>query len=189
MTRFPSKPCASFPIASVGHRALPLLAFVGSVFAANPGIAVVPYPEGATTIHFSFNGSPRPDYPIIRPPAPYHADDGFGFVESPGLIGTARGVMAPRYFRFDTRMPAGVYEVTLVFGGTPGESLVHVRAEGQPVVQELRIARGETATKAFTVTVKPGTNAVAPLDGDGRLTLEFTGTNPSLMKLNIQPAP
>src|SRR4051812_16203566 len=69
------------------------------------------YPEGITTLHFAFEGSPNGDRPIIRPPAFYRAEDGFGFVDSPGLIGTARGVTAPKYFRFDVNLPAGTYEV------------------------------------------------------------------------------
>src|SRR6267378_161167 len=65
------------------------------------------YPEGATTMHFAFEGSPNGDRPIVRPPAIYHAEDGFGFVDSPGLIGTATGVTAPKYFRFDVNLPPG----------------------------------------------------------------------------------
>lgn len=147
------------------------------------------YPEGATTLHFAFEGSPNGDRPIIRPPAFYQAQDGFGFVDSPGLIGTSRGVTAPKYFRFDVNLPAGTYDVSVTLGGTDGESVTHIKAENhQSMVEDVRVARGQTATKTFTVTVKRGAAGTTALGGDARLNLEFEGTNPSLMKLDIKPA-
>ncbi|HWA08190.1 MAG TPA: hypothetical protein VG838_01855 [Opitutaceae bacterium] len=148
------------------------------------------YPDGATTMHFAFEGSPNGDRPIVRPPAVYHADDGFGFVDSPGLIGTARGVTAPKHFRFDVNLPAGTYEISVTLGGTAGESVTSVKAENQqPMVPEVRVAPGQSATKTFVVTVKAGPAGATALESDGRLNLEFDGTNPSLMKLDIKPAP
>lgn len=146
------------------------------------------YPDGATTLHFAFEGSPNGDRPIIRPPAFYQPDDGFGFVDSPGLIGTALGVTAPKYFRFDVNLPAGTYDVSVALGGTNGESVTSVKAENhQPMVPETRVARGQKSVQSFTVTVKRGAAGDTSLEGDGRLTLEFEGTNPSLMKLDIKP--
>ena len=146
------------------------------------------YPDGATTMHFAFEGSPNGDRPIVRPPAIYHADDGFGFVDSPGLTGTAVGVTAPKYFRFDVNLPAGTYEISVTLGGTPGESITNIRAENhQPMVSDVHIARGQRVVKTFTVTVKHGAAGDTTLEGDGRLTLEFEGTSPSLMKLDIKP--
>ena len=147
------------------------------------------YPDGATTMHFAFEGSPNGDRPIVRPPAIYHADDGFGFVDSPGLTGTAVGVTAPKYFRFDVNLPAGTYEISVTLGGTPGESITNIKAENhQPMVPDVHIARGQRAVKTFTVTVKHGAAGDTTLEGDGRLTLEFEGTSPSLMKLDIKPS-
>ena len=151
-------------------------------------LAGVFYPDGATTMHFAFEGSPNGDRPVVRPPAFYHADDGFGFVDSPGLIGTARGVTATKYFRFDVNVPAGTYDVTVTLGGTAGDSVTNIQAENhRPMVQDVHVARGQSATKTFTVVVKRGAAGDPSLDGDGRLTLEFSGTNPSLMKLDIKP--
>src|SRR5476651_355216 len=84
------------------------------------------YPDGATTMHFAFEGSPNGDRPIVRPPAIYHADDGFGFVDSPGLTGTALGVTAPKYFRFDVNLPAGTYDIAVTLGGTREESITNI---------------------------------------------------------------
>ena len=147
------------------------------------------YPEGATTLHFAFEGSPNGDRPIVRPPATYYVEDGFGFVDSPGLIGTALGVTAPKYFRFDVNLPAGTYDISVTLGGTRDESVTSIKAENhQPMVSDVHVARGERAVKTFTVTVKRGAAGDQSLDGDGRLTLEFEGINPSMMKLDIKPS-
>ena len=150
------------------------------------------YPDGATTLHFAFEGSPNGDRPVVRPPAYYKADDGFGFVDSPGLIGTSRGVTAPKYFRFDANIPAGTYEVTVVCGGASGDSTTQVKAEGKAIDGEINAARNQTGTKTFTVTVRRGnaTNGekTDSIETDARINLEFSGTNPSLMKLDIKPA-
>jgi len=166
-----------------------VLGATAGILLAGTTPAGVFYPDGATTLHFAFEGSPNGDRPVIRPPAFYRADDGFGFVDSPGLIGTARGVTAPKYFRFDVNMPAGTYDVSVVLGGGAGESGFGIKAENhQPMVQDVRVARGQSVTKTFTVTVKAATTAGGSLETDGRLTLEFEGTNPVLMKLDIKPA-
>jgi hypothetical protein len=171
---------------------LPVKSFAAALGALQLAAAVsagVFYPDGATTLHFAFEGSPNGDRPIVRPPAIYHADDGFGFVASPGLIGTALGVTAPKYFRFDVNLPAGTYEVSATLGGTRDESTTSIKAEGhQPVVADVHVARGQRSVQTFKVTVKRGAPGDASLAGDGRLTLEFEGTNPSLMKLDIKPA-
>jgi hypothetical protein len=163
---------------------------VGALVISTVAVAGVFYPEGATTLHFAFEGSPNGDRPIVRPPAFYHADDGFGFVDSPGLIGTARGVTAPKYFRFDVNLPAGTYDVTVTLGGTAEESITSIKAENhQPMVSDVHVGRGQSAVKTFTVTVKRGAAGDTSLVGDGRLNLEFEGTNPSLMKLDVKPGP
>jgi hypothetical protein len=147
------------------------------------------YPEGTTTLQFAFEGSPNGDRPIVRPPATYYVEDGFGFVDSPNLIGTALGVTAPKYFRFDVNLPAGTYDISVTLGGTRDESVTSIKAENhQPMVSDVHVARGERAVKTFTVTVKRGAAGDRSLEGDGRLTLEFEGTNPSLMKLDIKPS-
>src|SRR5262245_59947085 len=91
-------------VGSLRSRAGLPLAMIGALIAATAGLGGVFYPDGATTMHFAFEGSPNGDRPIGRPLAIYHADDGFGFVDSPGLVGTARGVTAPKYFRFDVNL-------------------------------------------------------------------------------------
>ena len=161
----------------------------GALLVSAAAFAGVFFPDGATTLHFAFEGSPNGDRPIIRPPAFFQAADGFGFVDSPALTGSARGVTAPKYFRFDVVLPPGTYDVAVTLGGGETESVTSVKAENhQPVVPEVRVARGQNAVKTFTVTVKPGALKDTALETDGRLNLEFEGTNPSLMKLDIKPS-
>jgi lysophospholipase L1-like esterase len=150
------------------------------------------YPDGATKMHFAFEGSPNGDRPIVRAPQFYHAEDGFGFVDSPLLIGTAQGVTAPKYFRFDVNLPAGNYDVTITFGGTRTESITTVKAEGhRPMLLDVHAAPRQSVTRTFTVNVRHGTVGASEHDGwldlDGCLNLEFCGTNPSMMKMDIAP--
>jgi hypothetical protein len=165
-----------------------LAALAWSAVISSAVFAGVFYPDGATTLHFAFEGSPNGDRPIVRPPAFYHADDGFGFVDSPDLIGTALGVTAPTYFQFDVNLPAGTYDVTVTLGGTPGESITSIKAEHLPTaVQDVHVVHGQSAVKTFTVIVKPRAVGSAAPGDDARLVLEFAGTNPSLMKLDVKP--
>ncbi len=164
---------------------------------AAPAMSGVFYPDGTTTLHFAFEGSPNGDRPIIRPPAFYRADDGFGFVDSPAVVGTSRGVTAPKYFRFDVNVPPGNYDVSFIPGGTQGESVTTVKAEGhRAMLLDARAAggrggrgggQGAAAQNLFTVNVRRGAGQPETLDTDARLNLEFIGSSPSMMKLDIVP--
>ncbi|HVT88195.1 MAG TPA: hypothetical protein VHD56_05035 [Tepidisphaeraceae bacterium] len=146
------------------------------------------YPDGARTLHFAFEGNPNSDRPVIRPPGFYEPDAGFGFIDSPTLFGTSRGVTAPRYFRFDVNLPDGNYDVTVLPGGTQGESVATFKAEGHRTML-LGVhagSGGQALQNTFTVNVRHGGPGNA-LDSDGRLNLEFVGINPSMMKLDIKP--
>jgi hypothetical protein len=171
----------------VGHWDLVIAALL-SVVISTAVVAGVFYPEGATTLHFAFEGSPNGDRPIVRPPAFYHADDGFGFVDSPGLIGTNSGVTAPKYFRFDVNLPAGTYDVTVRLGGADEESINNIKAENKTMATDIHVNRRQSSVQTFTVTVKHGAAGDASLEGDQRLNLEIEGTNPSMMKLDIKPS-
>jgi lysophospholipase L1-like esterase len=179
------------------------LAGAACVAAVSGGIAGagVFYPDGARTLHFAFEGSPNSDRPVVRPPAIYHPEDGFGFVDSPGLVGNAVGVQAPQYFRFDVNLPPGNYNVTVRLGGAgsgiggvSAPTVATIRAEGhRAMVLDAAPPPGGRAgvEKTFTVNVRRGELGPNPHDGwldlDDKLTLEFSGTNPALMKLDVKP--
>jgi hypothetical protein len=167
----------------------PLFVSAVLLFFSASAVAGIFYKEGETTLHFAFEGSPNGDRPIIRPPANYYAEDGFGFVNSPTLVGTSTGVTAPKYFRFDVNIPAGTYDVSVRIGGTKEDSITSIKAEGQATaVKDVTVAPKQNEVRSFTVTVKRGATGDTSIEGDGCLTLEFEGTNPSLMKLDIKPA-
>ena len=165
-----------------------------ALFALTPSAARsgVFYDDGATTMHFAFEGSPNGDRPIVRAPAFYHADDGFGFVDSPTLTGNAQGVSAPKYFRFDVNLPPGNYDVAVTLGNPELDSVTTVKAEGhRPMLLDVQAFAGEPVTRTFTVNVRhgdvPKTEHDGWLDNDARINLEFEGVRPSLMKLDIRP--
>jgi lysophospholipase L1-like esterase len=167
-------------------------AFVAAVLLSLPLVSVsragVVYPEGATTLHFAFEGSPNGDFPVIRPPSPYAPEIGFGFVDSPTLIGNARGAQADHYLRFDADLPEGNYDVTVALGSPLTDSLVTVRAQAhRPYVAQVRTSRGETRRVTFTVNIHKDVSARNELNSDGRFHLELTGDHPSIMKLDIKP--
>lgn len=162
--------------------------------AASTVVGGVFYKDGETTLHFAFEGSPNPDRPIIRPPAFYRAEDGFGFVDSPTLRATGRGCTAPKYFRFDVNLPEGNYDVSIIMGGAQGESVTTIKAEAhRAMLLDARAAGGrggQSTPKTFTINIRrggPAKDAESALDFDGRLNLQFIGTNPSMMKLDIKP--
>jgi len=149
------------------------------------------YDDGTTTMHFAFEGSPNGDWPIVRAPGFYHADDGFGFVDSPTLRGVNTSVTAPKYFRFDVNLPDGNYDVGVTLGGAQN-SVTTVKAEAhRPMLLNVRSGVRDSVEQVFTVNVCNGgvrpTDSSTSMDMDGRLNLEFVGTNPSLMKLDIMP--
>jgi hypothetical protein len=153
-------------------------------------LAGVFYPDGATTLHFAFEGSPNGDRPIIRPPATYYPEDGFGFVDSPQLVGTSRGVTAAKYFRFDVNVPPGTYDVTVRSGGVAADGNFTIKAEGKETsVGDIQVPPRGDVTRTFATTVKHGDNPAGQksMELDARLNLEFVGTNPSMMKLDIKP--
>jgi lysophospholipase L1-like esterase len=147
----------------------------------------VPYPAGTTTQHFTFQGSPGSDQPIIRAPAAYHADDGYGFVDSPTLRGDATGVEAKDYLRFDVNLPDGNYDVTLQLGNPAKPTDVSVKAEAhRGMATNIHTQPRQPATVNFTVNVHTN-KLLIPIDTDGRLTVEVVGNSPSLMKYDVKP--
>ncbi len=147
----------------------------------------VPYPAGSRTQHFTFQGSPGSDAPIIRAPAAYHADDGYGFVDSPSLRGNATGVAATDYLRFDVNVPDGNYNVTLLLGNPTKATDVSVKAEAhRGMATNIHTNPRQSLPVTFTVNVHTN-KLLIPIDTDGRLTIEIVGQNPSLMKYDVKP--
>ncbi|HVS71525.1 MAG TPA: rhamnogalacturonan acetylesterase [Phycisphaerae bacterium] len=147
----------------------------------------VPYPAGTRAQHFTFQGSPGSDQPIIRPPAAYLDDDGYGFVDSSAVRGEATGAEAPEYLRFDVKLPDGNYDVSLLLGNPSKETDVSVKAEAhRGMATNIHTNPRQAVTVNFTVNVHTN-KLLIPIDTDGRLTVEVVGKNPSLMKYDVKP--
>jgi lysophospholipase L1-like esterase len=160
---------------------------VAAAMAGAAGGDGVPYPAGTRTQHYTFQGSPGSDQPIIRPPATFKADDGYGFVDSPTVRANAQGVEAKDYLRFDVNVPDGNYDVTLTLGNPSKETEVSVKAEAhRGMATGIHTAPRQNATVTFTVNVHTAPMLI-PIDKDGRLTVEIVGQNPSLMKYDVKP--
>ncbi|HEY4328302.1 MAG TPA: hypothetical protein VGN88_01100, partial [Phycisphaerae bacterium] len=147
---------------------LPVL--LSAVFlAVSSAFAGVFYPEGATTLHFAFEGSPNGDRPIVRPPALYAKESGFGFVDSPELVGNANGVQAPQFFRFDADLPEGNYDVSVTVGSPSAPSVTTIRSqEHRPMAVDVRTQARQTARVNFTVNLHKDPINKTEMNSDGR---------------------
>lgn len=107
--------------------------------------------------------------------------------------------VAPRSLRITSPVPEGVYDVTVTVGHPTRPTAVTVKAEARRLMlQDLRVEPGQTATRTFTVAVKRPTLASGrrialkpsqpAANWDGRLSLEFSGSDPNVAAVAIEPA-
>ena len=136
------------------------------------------------------SGTPMVGYKKVAAGAMYDAGAGYGFEP---------GEAQPRYF--SVRVPAeGNYKVTITLGDSTGESVTTVKAELRRLMLErVRVAAGEFATKSFIVNVRRAaisTGGEVRLKDrektfeagawDDKLTLEFTDARPAVARLEIE---
>ena len=106
---------------------------------------------------------------------------------------------APRSLRITSPVPEGVYDVTVTVGHPTRPTAVTVKAEARRLMlQDLRVEPGQTATRTFTVAVKRATLAsgrriaIKPsqpaANWDDGLSLEFSGSDPNVAAVAIEPA-
>jgi lysophospholipase L1-like esterase len=107
-------------------------------------------------------------------------------------------------FRFSVAVPPGNYRVTVKLGSATHESTTTVKAETRRLMLERVVtAAGESTTRTFTVNVRtpvmppgnaikldtrewnPATNESVTPTWDDRLTLQFSGTRPSVGTVEI----
>lgn len=119
-----------------------------------------------------------------------------------GLAGEGSGIdgdVALGPVRFSTPMPEGVYDVTVTLGHPTRPTAVTVKAEARRLMlQDLRVGPGQATTRTFTVAVKRPTLASGrrillkpsqpAANWDGRLSLEFSGSDPNVAAVTIKPA-
>ena len=157
------------------------------LFAVVPAVAQPALKVSCTAAIAPFRGEVKYGFDLIAPP---EAFDG----------GACSGA---KTFFFSAAEGDGDYRVTLTLGG-PRRSVTTVRAESRRLmVKQLALAAGASQTVTFNVHVRTkviaGTNPaqevrlkpreVGALDlGDDKLTLEFSGENPSVRSIAIEPA-
>lgn len=122
---------------------------------------------------------------------------GFDLTPSPQLESHACAATAP--FFLSVREPEGNYRVTVVLGGGSAAANTTVKAEARRLmVWQVLTAVHNSATRRFVVNIRTARiNAsesvrlkpreIGNLDWDNKLTLEFTGTHPTVQSIQIQP--
>ena len=171
-----------------------------------------------TAFKFDFgSGAVAPGYTQVTPDMAYSAELGYGF--EPGSVATAvdrggdplRGdfITSAQPFLFSVKLPEGNYRVTVTLGDAAGESVTTIKAESRRLmVERVATARGQFATRAFTVNVRnskvppppknaPGNDHVELNDRengpnglvyhwDDKLTLEFNNTRPCVCAVELE---
>lgn len=142
------------------------------------------------------SGTVPPGFTQVSQLMAYDPTRGFGF-----LHGERAAPNQPKVFAVD--VPEGNYDVTIRFGDPASATSTTIKAESRRLMLEkVETAPGKFETRTFTVNVrKPaistgGTTSLnsrelgppATPDWDEHLTLEFNGSRPGVVSLEIQPA-
>jgi len=151
-------------------------------------------------LRFDFSGGKvDPDWTTVSTAQLYSPSTGFGFESIARPDAGAGGVTGERPFLFSVDVPEGNYRVTATLGGNDHASTNTVKAELRRLMMEnLNVGKGEAVTREFCVSVrtpkisggdfvrlKPREKTNEMVNWDDRLTLEFSGTRPSLRTLEI----
>jgi len=163
----------------------------------------------ASTYIFALGNVMNPNGFTVVPDGMNYAPGKFGFdmnTRPMGYVGDAVGVHAEGPIAFSVDLPEGNYKVTVNLGG-PQEATTTVLAESRRLFfEKIHTAAGKSQTVDFLVNIRnskvppPPTNAPGgsevrlntldnPLTWDDKLSLEFSGTNPSVQTIKIEPAP
>ena len=148
-------------------------------------------------IRFQFGSAEAaPGFTRVDPATIYTAERGFGFETG----------AASQAFAFSVRVPEGNYRVTVTLGHPATESVTTVKAETRRLMLErVRTAAGAFSKHAFTVNVRgPRLRSGGEVDldsremnlatrepivrhWDDRLTLAFSGAQPAVAAIEIEP--
>ncbi len=100
----------------------------------------------------------------VVPATVYSKERGYGFDLGSAVSAVDRGGADPlrgdfctsdKPFFFSVDLPEGNYNVTVILGDQAGESTTTVKAESRRLMLEkVRTARGEFASRTFTVNVR-----------------------------------
>lgn len=182
--------------------AIPRLIAAWACVCAWPALA-----QSGTSWKFQFGAeSAEPGRRTLLPGDAYPSARGFGF--EPGSAVTAvpgGGIAADQPFFLSVQVPAGNYRVTVTLGNPQAAAVTTVKAEVRRLMLErIATAPGQTIRKSFTVNVRdpklsdgrevdldsrerdPASGKILSRDWDDKLTLEFSGTHPSVQAMEIE---
>jgi len=146
-------------------------------------------------------GSAAAGFTVVAPDQIYEVDRGLGF-EPGGKVVAGNGFCTSEQpFYFSVKLPEGNYRVTVTLGDPAGEATTTVKAELRRLMLEKVATKNETVRRTFIVNVRTpqiaGGGEVRLKDRertaearawDDRLTLEFSGQRPCLVRLEIEKA-
>lgn len=123
---------------------------------------------------------------------------GFDLTASPQV--TNAGCTSDSPFFVSIAEPEGNYRVTVELGNGTGAAVTTIKAEARRLmVEQVSTRPGQKVKRSFVVNVRtpyisPSESVrlkpreVGNLDWDEKLTLEFTGTHPSVRSIEVEPA-
>jgi fibronectin type 3 domain-containing protein len=155
-----------------------------------PGITPVTKPIATPKLPYKFDFGTGPvatGYTKILPTTAYSSTRGYGFASTSGLSAINRGkpdslhedfITSSKPFTFNTDLPNGDYDVTVIMGDAAGTSANTVKAEfGRIALNKVTTAAGQFTQRTFTVNV-----------ADEQLNLQFAWTAPKIDGIEIAKA-
>ena len=152
-----------------------------------PGITPVTTNPSSPKLPYKFDFGAGPvvaGYTQILPTTAYSAARGYGFASTANLVSVDRGrpdallrdfITSSKPFTFNTDLPNGNYNVTVILGDEAGTSATTIKAEfGRIVLNKVTTATGHFTQQTFTVNV-----------ADEQLNLQFAWTAPKIEALEI----
>jgi lysophospholipase L1-like esterase len=155
-----------------------------------PGITPVTTPIATPKLPYKFDfgtGPVESGYTKIVPTTAYNATRGYGFADTTGLVAVNRGtpdnlhgdfITSSKPFTFNTDLPNGDYDVTVILGDADGTSATTVKAEfGRIALNKVTTTRGNFVQQTFTVNI-----------ADEQLNLQFAWTAAKVDGIEIAKA-
>ena len=171
----------------------------------------------AQTLRFDFgSGETMPGFTGVSASAVYSDETGYGFepdgvpadvLNKKGTALTSDYVTSDKVFKFSVKLPEGTYKVSVTLGNTAGTSATTVKSEVRRLhVADFRTAKGKTEQICFNANIRTPQlsknneiklnsrefdfekGEVKTYTWDGKLTLQFYGSEPCVCGVEIEPA-
>ncbi len=174
-------------MSTINRTVSPLLLFAWTTATMSLALSA----EGKIEYHFDFSGKKSgPGILSVAPDTVYGRNSPFGYD-----LNTVRKEGMPFFFSVD--VPEGNYRVRVVLGNENAESTTTVKAEARRLMLlNVKNDKGKFSEHFFTVNVRNAeiegaqpvnlkARELGSLTWDGKLTLEFSGDNPSVSEIEI----